>query len=412
MKYKVFVLDEDNPRITNVDKFLRRTNADEFPQFINALKGDMAGLEKMQIIKNKEKLGNLLFEIGIIIELLVMMTGHSTFLELPFRGRFTHVAFGLFVLKMVTTYYTKKQWGIIGILGIVGIISYFTSGDEYVIRMIVLAFASRGIDWKRTWKLIFVGTLIGTIIIISFSCIGIAGDTKTVADFGRGGIETRYTLGFNHANNLHDILWYMLAILLLYTNNKWSWKHYFGATLVNLGLFLLTVSRNGMLAVQILLIGSLLFSCMPILTTKKTPYILGGISLCVFFWMTWLGGSYGIGRSKLVAFLNVYLNNRMEMVWEYAPVSSWQAFPVWRELEKVDNGFASLFFHYGYIVGALYVLVVICLIYILYKKQDGVCLCVLVTTLFITFIEATFVFNASLLCNLVVVVAMRCLQEE
>lgn len=33
---------EDDPRITRVGKFIRRTSIDEFPQFFNVLKGDMS----------------------------------------------------------------------------------------------------------------------------------------------------------------------------------------------------------------------------------------------------------------------------------------------------------------------------------------------------------------------------------
>ena len=79
-----------------------------------------------------------------------------------------------------------------------------------------------------------------------------------------------------------------------------------------------------------------------------------------------------------------------------------------RELQYVDNGFATLFFHYGYVVGIVYICILIYMLYWLYKKQDGVGLVVLVTTIFITFIETTFIFNTSLLCNVALIVIMLC----
>ncbi len=362
----------------------------------------------MQIIRNKEKIGNILFAVGIFLELLVMVTDHSSFIELPFRGRFTHVAFAIFCIKILFTYYTKVQWGILIASGVLGAVSYLTCGDEYIIRAVVLIFAAKGIEFKKVLQMIFYVMLLGTIVIIGLSLLGVAGDIKNVADFGRDGVETRYVLGFNHANNLHDVMWYLLSIVLLLTYKKWNWKYYLLATLGNLGMFFLTASRNGMIAVQLLLVACFVIHYFPNMNKMKFPYMLGGVGLAICLWMTWLGGAYGSVNSKLAAFFDRFLTFRLEMIWEYAPISAWKIFPEGRELSYVDNGFATLFFHYGYVVGIAYIILLIYMIYWLYKKNAGVGLCVLVTTIFITFMESTFIFNNSLLCNMVFVLILVC----
>lgn len=362
----------------------------------------------MQIIKNKEKIGNVLFAIGVFLELLVMVTDHSSFIELPFRGRFTHIAFAIFCIKILFTHYTKIQWAILAASGILGAASYLTCGDEYVIRAVVFIFAAKGIEVKEVLQMVLYGMLLGTVVIIGASLLGIAGNVKTVADFGRDGIETRYVLGFNHANNLHDVVWYLLAMVLLLTHEKWNWKHYLLATIGNVILFLLTASRNGMIAVQLLLLACLVICYVPDLKKCKLPYILGGGVVTILLWMTWLGGQYGAVNSPIAAFFDRFLNNRLEMIWEFAPISAWKIFPEGRDLSFVDNGFATLFFHYGYVVGSVYIVMLIYMLFRLYKKQDGVGLCVLVTTSFITFIETTFIFNTSLLCNMAFIVMMLC----
>ena len=264
----------------------------------------------MQIIKNKDKLGRCLFIIGIMIELLVMVTDYYTFFDLPYRGRLTHLAFVCFLIKILMTNYSILQWECIVLGGILGTISYLTCGDEYVIRAVVFIVASKEINVKKVLSIIWYGAVFGTISIISLACLGIAGNIKTVADFGRGGVETRYVFGFNHANNLHDMIWYILALTLLLTHDKWKLKHYFLATIGNIGVFFLTASRNGMITIQILLITCCLIHYIPKINYMKTPYLLGGAGLLLCYWMTWLGGRYGILKNELVAFFDKFLNGR------------------------------------------------------------------------------------------------------
>ena len=144
----------------------------------------------------------------------------------------------------------------------------------------------------------------------------------------------------------------------------------------------------------------------------KFPYVLGAIGLGICLWMTWLGGAYGAVNSKVAAYFDKFLTNRLEMIWEHAPISEWKVFPEGRELMHVDNGFATLFFHYGYVVGIAYIAFLVYMLFRLYKKKDGLGLCVLVTTIFVTFIETTFIFNVSLLCNMALIVIMLCWHDN
>lgn len=351
----------------------------------------------MQIIKRKEKAGNILFIIAIVIELIIMMTDHSA-VTLPLRGRIAQLAFVLFGIKILTTEYSGRQWGIIAVLALLGSVSYFTCKDEYILRAAVMVVAAKDIDYKLTGKIVLFGTLTGTIIIVMLSLMGVLGTAVDIRHYGRGVEEARWCLGFSHANNVHDMFWFLTGFFLLLYQKKCNWIHYSVLTILNLLLYYFTVSRNGVIVAQLMIIGGALLHYFKVLNRKLLLYFLSlaGVFGCMF--LTVLGGLCGIAN-PFVNFCNRFLTGRLEMIYEYAPVSKWTFFPPPQRILYVDNGLAILFSEYGIVIGILFLCLIASIIYHMYQEKNGIALVFLTTTIFVTFMESTFIFNTSLLCN-------------
>ena len=204
----------------------------------------------------REKLGYYLFFAGIMLELLVMVTDNAAYYTIPYRGRILQVAFLLFFCKILLSEYRIYEWLVIIGLGFLGTISYLACDDKYVIRLVVLLIAGKGIQLRKIIICICLVTLASTVIIAFFSFFSISGPLVDIRNYGRGGVETRYSFGFNHANNIHSTLWYLLVLMLLIKKNVNGIVGGILLTLANIGLYCLTLSRTGLLITEMLIIGS------------------------------------------------------------------------------------------------------------------------------------------------------------
>ena len=383
--------------------------------------------KEIQIIKNKERLGCILFETGLVLELLIMMTDAASW-TLPYRGRITQVAFGLFVLKILMTKYNIRQIILGGIAGIIGVASYLTCREEYVIRAVIFVIAAIGIDIKLTLKIIFYGMLACTLLIISMALTGIRGEIKAIRDYGRGVIEARYCLGFNHANNVHSVFWYLTALLIMWFKDKIRITHYVIMGLLSIVLYIFTLSRTGLMASLIIIILAVFVKATGKIRKDKdadtngnsdrsTAKSKAGIAdilmliasvaaLIVSMIITIRSAIKFPYHSDIMIKLDHLLTGRVEMVWEHAPLAMWKAFPVGQVAEYVDNGFASTAYSYGYIVLALLVASIVYTAVALFKQRNAYGQIILLSAIMLVFMESTFVFNVSLLCNMLLIVYM------
>ncbi len=360
----------------------------------------------MQLIKKQERLGELAFGLAMLIHLVVMVTGYGEW-DIPLRGRLLQAAFVFFCIKILLTCYSKKQWIFMVVTGAVGSVSYLFTKDEYVVSVIVMLFAAVGTDMRRWCKYILFTALAITIVTAMLSLFGIGGIPVDIRDYGRGGEEARWCLGFGHANNFHGTVWYLIALSVYLYFEKMDWRHYLLLTFGNFILFYFTISKGGLIAVQILLTAACLLRYWNGLEQRTWIYICGIFAVIGVFAVSMFSVSIKWKKSEILMFLDRIFTGRINLAYQHANISKWKWLSRAGELGVVDNGWVTIFFNYGYVIGFLFVLFHLYLIYKVWMEKKALLLILIVTCVFYTFMEATYTINnAYLLSNISYLAAM------
>ena len=348
--------------------------------------------------KNKNKIANIFFYIAFSIELVIMMVEHSAF-DVPFRGRLTHIAFALFGCKVLLTKYTKKEWIAIILLGIIGTLSYFSMGDEWVLRIIMMVVASKDISLETVVKYTFWISCIGTIFIMILSLFGIGGQLVDIRHYGRNEVEARWCFGFNHANNIHGTIWYVTSLGIFSYLKKIKWQHCFVLTLGNIGLYFLTVSRAGFIVTQIVIIAAFLHVYCSKIRGWKWVYHLGISATLFCIAISIYSVIFGVYFTPGLKKLSDLLTGRLEMLSWYEKVEYWTLFGDGRIRQPSDVGYITLVAEYGYVILVLYILCIVLLVNYYRRNEKWMEFILLMTCMFYTFMESTYTLNVYLLCN-------------
>ena len=157
------------------------------------------------------KIAYFCFYAGIVSEVLIVLVDKSAYIN-PIEGQLFRLTFFLFLIKVCLTKYSRKEYLLIFLFCVLGVISYFTTERNEVLRLVIMIAACKDIDMKKCLKLVFYLTLAGCMVIMLLSLTGIMGTVALTQDYGRGSVETRYTLGMGHPNALHCMVWTLSLI--------------------------------------------------------------------------------------------------------------------------------------------------------------------------------------------------------
>lgn len=351
--------------------------------------------------------GTYSFYLAVMIEIMLVILDKSEFLY-PFEGWTFRITFLLCFIKFLcaecTSEYTIRDNIGIAVLLILGTISYYATGRNEILRIVLFLAACKGEDMIRCLKMVFWITLIGCTGIILLSISGIYGAATLTQDFGRGGVETRYVLGMGHPNALQCMVWMTSSLGMYLYHTKWKWFHYLAVWILNLLFFFLTDSKTSMAiitaAVVLFLIadhlhakwGKRLFSAANIAAVAGSIGLSffaakDAMSLFEYYW-----GAPLTRKVQIYLILDKLLTGRIhslvDTTYKEGTISTWSLFSSPHNTYYFDMGWVRLFYWYGIIPG---IIVVACLFLLLgyFYKRDRLAEMILFSTYSVyTIVEA------------------------
>lgn len=343
------------------------------------------------------------FYTGIVVEALMVLIDKSEYIN-PVEGRLFQITFLLFLVKICFTKYSLKEYVIIFLFGILGTISYFATGRNEALRLVVMIAACKNIDMKKCLKAVFYMTLFGCMAIAFLAMTGIYGETALTQEYGRGGIETRYVLGMGHPNALHCMVWSLILLEIYLYAEKMKWYYFIFLFIINYFFFLLTNSKTSFLVTTFTIFFAMFLVIVKNRILQKASVILGylGAVMSVAISVIIAGEAYRIDsyvwhgdRTKRTMFLvklNDIFNGRIRILVENdgfeGTMRTWSLFSRPENDYFFDMGWIRLFYWFGIIPAGIFLTVMLVLMVYCYKKHDYMGAVVIVSISLYSVIEA------------------------
>lgn len=335
--------------------------------------------------KQIEKIAYGSFYLGVIIEVLMVIIDKSALIN-PVEGRLFQLTFLLFLIKTCLTRYDKKEYAVIAAFLALGAISYFVTGRNDIVRIVMFLAACKNVDMQKCLKLVFYMTLTGCLLIILLSFFGVGGGMALTQDYGRGSVETRYTLGMGHPNALQCMVFALTVLALYLYGEKWKWYGYAAALAVNTGFFFLTDSKTSFLVAVFAIFYTGMYQFIQRKIIKIICNVVGKLlvtgSIVFSIFISWTAHyvyeyDWEIDTSSKAAFfkkLDSILTGRVRSLtssvrWE-GTIRTWKLFSEPANNYYFDMGWIRLFYWYGIIPACVFIISLLVLMWYCVKKED------------------------------------------
>ena len=351
----------------------------------------------------REKTAYLIFYLGVIIEIILVLIDKSAYTN-PIEGQIFRLTFLLFFAKACLTKYSFREYAVIAFFLTVGAVSYFATGRNEIVRVVMFIAACKDIDMVKCLKVVFWMTLAGCLALILLSLFGILGTVSLTQDYGRGSVETRYVLGLGHPNALQCMVCVLTMLGMYLYHAKWKWYYYALTLMVNVFFFLLTDSKTGFLvsagAVFLFFVASKARNKIltGIFAAGKAAVFAGSIvisimsaknAMCLWDYYWWAKTDRKI---EFYLFLDTILTGRLHSLIETdnheGIMDTWSLFSSPQNDYYFDMGWVRLFYWYGIIPAVLAVIVLTVFVGYFIKKKRWEELVLFSMTALYTIVEA------------------------
>ena len=322
----------------------------------------------------------------------------------PIEGRLFQLTFLLCFIKVCLTRYSWKEYLVLALFLGLGAVSYFVTGRNEIVRAVMLIGACKDIDMKKCLKLVFYMTLAGCLLIMGLSLLGIGGAAVLTQDYGRGTVESRYTLGLGHPNALQCMLWALTTLGLYLYYEKMKWYQYLSVLLVNVGFFLLTGSKTALLVTVYTILA---FAIVTFLKQKVLMIIFsaGNILLCAVsvllsvlaakdamcmyeYYTQGIATEKAVFLSKLDGFLTGRIASLFGTTNFEGTMQTWSLFSRPENNYFFDMGWVRLFYWYGIIPAGIAILVLFAFLFYFGKKGKSAEIVLITAFAVYTIVEA------------------------